>query len=582
MVAPAPIATPSTLEPGMVVGGDYVVGDRLSAGGMGAVYVATQRSTGVKRALKVMHPQLVSDEKLRERFAREARVSATIPSDHVVNVLAAGVDDALGIPYLAMELLDGRGLDSAVARHGPMEPALADVVLRQIAHALGAAARLGIVHRDLKPENVFVSPSRSVGLPIVVKVLDFGIAKLVAAARTSTQSMGTPLWFAPEQTDTRSTVTPATDVWAFGLLAFYLLTGHVFWEAARAEGAGIQFVLRELVIDEIPAASARAATVDRVVPSWFDAWFARCVARDPSARFGDVAEAYAHLRALRSGEAPEPSRAEMERFVAALGDGELPGREGPAQRTVATSPLPAPSGKTVAAAPISSPSSPSSGGTAPPSGAGQTQAGTLASTLPMVPELRAPSSPDGVASVPAYRAPPAAPPRSVVPFVALGVFAVLGLGGVVAGLSSGSGPTVATGSEPAAVADDTSGARTAEPVQLEPMGGGGDVSTLEKTDIKVGSGPEAKRGDTVKTHYVGTLADGKEFDSSRKHGRPFSFTLGQGRVIRGWDEGIVGMRAGGVRRLKVPPSMGYGARGMPPVIPPRATLVFEIELLEIE
>ncbi|MCA9587369.1 MAG: FKBP-type peptidyl-prolyl cis-trans isomerase, partial [Myxococcales bacterium] len=65
-------------------------------------------------------------------------------------------------------------------------------------------------------------------------------------------------------------------------------------------------------------------------------------------------------------------------------------------------------------------------------------------------------------------------------------------------------------------------------------------------------------------------------------GRPFSFTLGQGRVIRGWDEGIVGMRAGGVRRLKVPPSMGYGARGMPPVIPPRATLVFEIELLEIE
>jgi eukaryotic-like serine/threonine-protein kinase len=575
MVAPAPIATPSTLEPGMVVGGDYVVGDRLSAGGMGAVYVATQRSTGVKRALKVMHPQLVSDEKLRERFAREARVSATIPSDHVVNVLAAGVDDALGIPYLAMELLDGRGLDSAVARHGPMEPALADVVLRQVAHALGAAARLGIVHRDLKPENVFVSPSRSVGLPIVVKVLDFGIAKLVAAARTSTQSMGTPLWFAPEQTDTRSTVTPATDVWAFGLLAFYLLTGHVFWEAARVEGAGIQFVLRELVIDDIPAASARAATVDRAVPPWFDAWFARCVAREPSARFGDVAEAYAHLRALRAGEPPEPSRQEMERFVAALGEGDVPARAG---GTVPASPLQAPSGRTVAAARISTPSS---GATAPPSGAGGTQVGTLSATLPMVPEVRSPSSPDGVASVPSYRAPPASAPRSLVPFVALGVFALLGLGGVVAGLASGGGPKAVAETESTATAEATSGAVAGEPVELKPMGAG-DLSTLEKTDVKVGTGPEAKRGDTVKTHYVGTLSSGKEFDASRKHGRPFSFQLGQGRVIRGWDEGIVGMRAGGVRRLTVPPSMGYGARGMPPVIPPNATLLFEIELLEIE
>jgi FKBP-type peptidyl-prolyl cis-trans isomerase len=105
---------------------------------------------------------------------------------------------------------------------------------------------------------------------------------------------------------------------------------------------------------------------------------------------------------------------------------------------------------------------------------------------------------------------------------------------------------------------------------------------LEITDLEVGTGDVAETGKSVTVHYRGTLADGTEFDSSRKHGAPFSFRLGAGRVIRGWDEGVKGMKVGGKRKLVVPPSMGYGERGAGGVIPPNATLTFEVELLEVQ
>src|SRR5262245_52218850 len=100
-------------------------------------------------------------------------------------------------------------------------------------------------------------------------------------------------------------------------------------------------------------------------------------------------------------------------------------------------------------------------------------------------------------------------------------------------------------------------------------------------DVKVGTGAEAKSGDNVAVHYVGTLPDGSEFDSSRKRGQPLTFPLGAGRVIRGWDLGVTGMKVGGVRKLVIPPDEGYGARGFPPAIPPNSTLHFEVELVAI-
>ena len=105
---------------------------------------------------------------------------------------------------------------------------------------------------------------------------------------------------------------------------------------------------------------------------------------------------------------------------------------------------------------------------------------------------------------------------------------------------------------------------------------------LVKEDVKVGTGPAAKNGDHVVVHYTGTLTDGTKFDSSRDRNEPFDFTLGQGQVIKGWDEGVVGMKKGGIRKLTIPPDMAYGKNGSPPKIPPDATLNFDIELLEIK
>src|SRR5258707_14700071 len=105
---------------------------------------------------------------------------------------------------------------------------------------------------------------------------------------------------------------------------------------------------------------------------------------------------------------------------------------------------------------------------------------------------------------------------------------------------------------------------------------------LQIEDIREGNGPAAKAGQTVVVHYVGTLTNGTKFDSSRDRGQGFSFPLGGGRVIKGWDQGVAGMMVGSVRKLTIPPHLAYGERGFPPVIPANLTLVFEAELFEIK
>jgi FKBP-type peptidyl-prolyl cis-trans isomerase len=105
---------------------------------------------------------------------------------------------------------------------------------------------------------------------------------------------------------------------------------------------------------------------------------------------------------------------------------------------------------------------------------------------------------------------------------------------------------------------------------------------LQVEELKPGTGAEAKSGQSVSVHYTGTLTSGKKFDSSRDHGKPFTFTLGAGQVIKGWDQGVAGMKVGGLRKLTIPPHLGYGERGFSGLIPPNATLVFEVELLGVK
>ncbi len=122
--------------------------------------------------------------------------------------------------------------------------------------------------------------------------------------------------------------------------------------------------------------------------------------------------------------------------------------------------------------------------------------------------------------------------------------------------------------------------------QTQPAAGGGgqmaqNVTELKIEDLKVGNGAEAKSGQPVTVHYTGWLTNGQKFDSSLDRGQPFKFMLGAGQVIPGWDKGVAGMKVGGKRKLTIPPNMGYGERGAGGVIPPNATLVFEVELLGV-
>ena len=305
------MALEALLPAGTVIGGDFTVVRPLDEGGMGLVYRVDQKSTGKQRALKVMHREIVADPRLQKRFEQEARVGAHIPSEHVVEVIAAGVDSPTGLPFLVMELLEGEDLRHRIDHGGPMSADEVRAIFEQLCHAMAAAHEGGVVHRDLKPENVFLARSRRAGAGrLTVKVLDFGIAKLAAESgtRSTKAAVGSPLWMAPEQT-APGPVTPAADVWALGLLAYEMLAGRPFWRAANETGGTTAQLLREIVLDPIPAATSRAAELGLAtrLPAGFDAWFARCVAREPGDRFADAGLAW---RAMQRMLAPADGLAE--------------------------------------------------------------------------------------------------------------------------------------------------------------------------------------------------------------------------------------------------------------------------------
>lgn len=302
----------SSLTEGAVVAGDFKVLRPLAKGGMGAVYVVEQLSTGKQRALKIMLPGLVRDAERRERFLAEAKISTRIESDNVVEVLGAGVDEGSGIPWIVMELLEGDILPAVLDRH-PVVPAGGVLeIVGQLCDALGRAHHVGIIHSDIKPENVYIAVARRRGVPFTVKVLDFGIARLVSDATRAakvTTPMGSPLWMAPEQTTRGAEITAATDVWPLALLVFRMLTGKLFWRTANLpdDQVNLAALVLEILVNDIPTASARARELGstQVLSPAFDAWFGRCVTRDSAHRYPDAHRAYAELEpVLRAMIAP--------------------------------------------------------------------------------------------------------------------------------------------------------------------------------------------------------------------------------------------------------------------------------------
>jgi len=273
-------------QPGDIVGGDFEILQPLSQGGMGAVFLARQRSTDAMRVVKVMLSDWVQSAELRERFEREARASGRIASEHVVKTIGYGVDAVRRVPWMAMEYLPGATLDARVAEFGVPDKGTAFELLRQLFHGVAAAHAAGVVHRDLKPENIYVAEAQRADVPFTLKVLDFGIAKQLERDRPGTRAMGTRAWMAPEQERSDVSIQPSADVWALGLIVFWLITGRVFWRHADDTESMLSY---EVHFEATPPASLRAHEFGLPLASEaFDAWFAHSVTRDPNARFRDA------------------------------------------------------------------------------------------------------------------------------------------------------------------------------------------------------------------------------------------------------------------------------------------------------
>ena len=258
----------------------YRIERLIKAGGMGAVYAATHTETLRKVALKVMRAEMVVDPNMRQRFTKEAQVFARLESAHVVEVLDAGVDQATGIPFLVMELLIGKELGELVTERGRLSPEEVVSYLTQTARALDKAHASGVIHRDLKPENLFLVMRD--GEPPIIKVLDFGIARIIEGSQQGlTMAGGTPMYMAPEQTARSSNVGPPTDIWALALTAYTLLVGREYWESSD----NLTALYTQILSGPTEPPSQRARLTKGVtLPKAFDAWFFHCLARDVAAR----------------------------------------------------------------------------------------------------------------------------------------------------------------------------------------------------------------------------------------------------------------------------------------------------------
>lgn len=283
------------VEVGSVFAKDFRILRRLRSGGMGSVFIVEQVSTAKQRALKLLAPSLADHPDIRERFVREAQAASAIDSDHVVEIVCGGIDEATSTPYLVMELLRGEDLADRVERGGPMTISEVELVMSQLGHALSLAHAKGIVHRDLKPENVFLATSRRGDAVLCAKILDFGVAKLLTenASQAGTLPVGSPAYMAPEQTDAYGNITAAADVWSLGLLAFFLLVGRSYWVAG--DNGSVPALLREVCFEPLEPPTERLArfNVSATLPEGFDAWFLQCVERDIGQRFATAREAIA-------------------------------------------------------------------------------------------------------------------------------------------------------------------------------------------------------------------------------------------------------------------------------------------------
>jgi serine/threonine protein kinase len=246
-------------------------------------------------AIKILLPHRAANEEVRERFAREARASVKIKSEHVARVTDVGALSD-GTPYMVMEYLDGEDLAALLTRRGKIPVAEAVHYTLHVCHALREAHSLGIVHRDVKPANLFLAKSR--GRPPSIKVLDFGISKIERNDRRRTETkevLGSPWYMSPEQLKRANSATPRSDVWSVGVILYELVTGDVPFDGDTMAEVIVK------VLHEGPALES--------VPTELRPIVARCLEKTAESRFASMDDLAAALRELveTAGSGPPPS-----------------------------------------------------------------------------------------------------------------------------------------------------------------------------------------------------------------------------------------------------------------------------------
>ncbi|HMI85910.1 MAG TPA: protein kinase [Polyangiaceae bacterium] len=273
--------------------GGYVILDLVGIGGMGRVYRAEQRMLGRTVAVKVIHPHLVGDESASARFIAEARAASRLNHPHSVGVIDFGKTDD-GQLYLVMEFLRGRDLARVAYEEGPLPIRRIIEVMRQALAALAEAHHLGIIHRDLKPENIILEPLRAGG--DFVKVVDFGLAKMVESPRPAITTpgiiCGTPDYMAPEQ-GRGAVIDARADLYSMGIILFQLLTGRLPFEADTPT----QVVLMHL---SIPPPDPRQVSPERNIPEALADAVARSLNKEPDDRWASATEMAEALTAIQA------------------------------------------------------------------------------------------------------------------------------------------------------------------------------------------------------------------------------------------------------------------------------------------
>lgn len=274
-------AAPQPLDPliGTTLVDRYLVQARLGEGGMGSVYQAELLTLGKPVALKILKPELSREPELAERFIREARATASIRHENVVDITDIGQVPG-GVAFFAMELLAGCDLEQLLAAYGRLPWARTRHILLQVARGLGAAHSVGIVHRDMKPGNVFLVERGR--YPEFVKILDFGIAKVEAEAPLTQAGMvfGTAAYMAPEQAKA-GPIDGRVDIYALGCVAFEMLTGRLPFPGAQPMKALQHHI-------HTPPPSLREVAPDAEIPAAVEALVLRMLAKHPDERVADM------------------------------------------------------------------------------------------------------------------------------------------------------------------------------------------------------------------------------------------------------------------------------------------------------